>query len=205
MKEKHRNNQEQIDRMLEDLRRDDLDAVRSDAFWQVPLGYFETATEQWEASPWIVPDDYFEGQSSALPSKRATGVFRLRWTAIAAVGLVLIGLSSILFWRSNTLNQPSFAELLEQYPPEYDDLLEMDEAYITDVYMDVMTDTDTLVHDTLEIEVQQKTPPPSQLDPRTGLPIDKVQGMEVKWEDITDEEIMEYLKKNEKEELIIEE
>ncbi|MFM7729940.1 MAG: hypothetical protein ACKO6L_02775, partial [Flavobacteriales bacterium] len=68
-----------------------------------------------------------------------------------------------------------------------------------------MTDTDTLVHDTLDIEVQAKTTPPSQLDPKTGLPIDKVQGMEVKWEDITDEEIMEYLKKNEKEELIIEE
>jgi len=205
MSDEHRHTQERINSLLQDMQRDDLRAAHSDSCWQVPEGYFETATEQWESSPWEVPSEYFESHAYVVPSRKTVAILQLRWTAVAAAALVLIGLASILFWRLNQGRQPSFAELVEQYPPEYDDLLEMDGEYITEVYLDEMTDTDTLVQDTLTAQAQVATTAPSILDPKTGLPAEKVEGLKVRWEDITDEDIMEYLEKNDQEELIIEE
>ena len=192
-------------RMLHSLREDAPEQRPADDAWLVPHGYFETAFEQWEGTSWETPSGYWESNEMPhLPSSSAR-VIRYRWIGIAAAAVVLVGAVTWYAWHKRDKYEPSFAELVEQYPPEFDDLLEMDEEYITDVYVHVMADADTVIADTLIHQMDAPAIEPGvALDPKTGLPVDRTRGKEVRWEDITEEDIMEYLEKNEKEELIIE-
>ena len=193
------------ERMLQSLREETAAQYPGDQAWHVPHGYFETAFEQWEGSTWETPSGYWESEVFVPRSASSPRVMRYRWMGVAAAAVVLLGSVTWYSLQQSKGEQPSFAELVEQYPPEFDDLLEMDEEYITEVYVNVMSDADTVISDTLIQPLETTAIPPGVvLDPKTGLPLDPTRDRDIRWEDITEEDIMEYLEKNEKEEIIIE-
>ena len=168
-----------------------------------------------EENEFNVPEGYFEQQEEALvkkviphaPAKVINMRSRSLWFVAAAACAVF---AVFYFLPDKNQEQESFAELIQKTDLEIDDLeyFASEEDYY-ELYIEIeeSLDADTIINDTLTVkefqenEILPSTNEPVKLDPRTGLPIKKNKNG-VKplgdediptWDDITDQELLDYL------------
>lgn len=152
----------------------------------------------------VVPEGYFEHASTKIKVKIfGAKVFQLRkWLSYAAAASVLIASLFFFLPKHDRVEEESFAALINKNPVDEDDLEYFsDEEDVFDLYITLMEDDTTIVDSlTLTTPNQQLMVADSltnkkiKLDPKTGLPIDPSgKGKAVSWEDLTDEELMQYL------------
>jgi len=164
---------------------------RSRHMLRVPDGYFESREALIKSAiktEFDVPLHYFENQSSRLAealqsaSKRNTVRFLRSWLIPAAAAVVAGILFLVLPEKEKSV---SFAEQLEQTPIEYEDLeeIEFDEEVLDEFIV-----LDTVVPDTVSAD---KTIPAIQdFKPSKGQSV-------ISWDDISADDIEEYLKEEE--------
>lgn len=165
----------------------------------------EIRLREWigHADEFAVPEGYFEG-SSAIIKEKVFGakVFQLRkWFSYAAAASVLIASLFLFLPEKRVLPEESFAELITKNPVDEDDLEYFsDEEDVFELYITLMED-DTTVVDSLQllspdqqVLKNDSITPRVKLDPKTGLPIDpSKKSAPVRWDDLSDEELMQYL------------
>lgn len=150
----------------------------------------------------VVPDRYFDQSGAAIINKVKAGkVIALKaWFAYGAAAVTLIAALFFFFPDKNANDQVSFAELMEKNPVDIDDLeCFADEEDVFEFYITLLEE-DTTVVDSLKV-VQEEIIIPNdtliksvKLDPKTGLPIDsKKTKTPVSWDQLSDEELLEYL------------
>jgi hypothetical protein len=152
-----------------------------------------TAIEQ-SGAQWQVPQDYFEKQSAQLSEiiqeENVLRVQQIRvmkpiwWSSIAASIAVLIA----FFWlRSDSSEPANFGQLLAAV-----ELNEEDMEWLADTedIFEFYAEADTLSMDSLLLDTLTKhTLPPDS----TVLPVPAAKSKKLTWDDLTDEEILEYL------------
>jgi hypothetical protein len=159
----------------------------------------------------IVPVGYFEQSGSAIMSQaKAAKVIALKaWFAYGAAAVALIAALFFFFPDKNADDQLSFAELVEKNPIDEDDLEYFtEEEDVFEVYLALM-DEDTTAVDSLKVVQDEMLAPIDstnkmvKLDPKTGLPMDtKKTKTPVSWDQLSDEELLEYLFEEGDEELL---
>jgi len=150
-----------------------------------------------------VPEGYFEAAAEKTKLKLfGAQVFQLRkWLSYAAAASVL--LAAVFFFLPGKQNQQheSFAELIIMNPVDAEDIEYFsDEEDAFDLYIALMEE-DTIIVDSLKtvaddqfIPANDSIIPTQKLDPKTGLPLNSGQKSKaVSWEELSDEELMEYL------------
>ncbi len=171
-----------------------LDASR-DAM-HVPKGYFETHASLLESTlknEFEVPVDYFETQSSKLSGalqleSRNNTQRSIRLWAMPAAAAVFVGVLILVLPEKENSN--SFAEQMEQTALEFEDLeyVEFDE----EVYEEFIV-LDTVKPDT--VKAPAVIPSIQEFKPSKGHSV-------ISWDDITADDIEEYLKDEETLEII---
>lgn len=159
----------------------------------VPEGYFEAKAVLLVSAmcdQFNTPEDYFENRAKQLesaldweePDQQKGRVVRIWWATAAAVA-VLVGIGYIVV--ADNEQALSFAAQLEQAQLDYEDLeeLDLDEALLEELVV-----MDTIVPDTIVIN---KLPDSvEEFKPADGQRV-------ITWDDITNEDIEEYLKEEE--------
>lgn len=162
-----------------------------------------------------VPERYFEKKEAEIISKaipHAKGkVINMRSRSLWFVAAAACAVFAVFYFLPDkNQEQESFAELIQKTELEIDDLeyFASEEDYY-ELYIEIeeSLDADTVINDTLTVkefqenEILPSTNEPVKLDPRTGLPIKKNKNG-VKplgdediptWDDITDQELLDYL------------
>jgi hypothetical protein len=162
----------------------------------VPEYYFEARAALLESAlneSLEVPAGFFQEQSGRLnkqlqlPTGKAKGKTVRLWVALAAAAVTVGILFIVVPGKEETLR---FSEQLEQTPIEFEDLEELD--FDEEVYEEFII-VDTLKSDTSSIV---RAPSPVQdFKPSKGQSV-------ISWDDISAEDIEEYLKEEETIEII---
>lgn len=164
-----------------------------------------------------IPESFFENQETHIKKeifskKNQTRSFRINLRVLsyaAAAAIVVIGL--FVLWPKNSVNENSFATRLDETSLDFEDLEYFaDEEEYYDLYFHEMA-TDTISTDTLGVardgaEVNEKNET-IKLDPKTGLPLqtDQTTGSSetnISWDEISQEDLLEYLMEEGDDELI---
>jgi hypothetical protein len=152
-----------------------------------------TAIEQ-SGEQWQVPQDYFVQQSAqlseAIQKENATKVHNVLmmkpiwWSSIAASIAVLIA----FFWlKSDSSELANFGQLLATAELNEDD---MEWLADTEDIFEYYSEVDTLSIDSLLLDtLTYPTLPPDSIP----LPVPVIKSKKLTWDDLTDEEILEYL------------
>lgn len=150
-----------------------------------------------------VPEGYFE--SAAEKTKQhlfGAKVFVLRkWMGYAAAASVILAAVFFFLPDKQNLQHESFAELINKNPVDAEDIEYFsDEEDAFDLYISLMEE-DTIIVDSLKTVPDDQFShqndsliPAQKLDPKTGLPLKSGQKSNaVSWDELSDEELMEYL------------